>query len=88
MKRYKRVGLEDYDFLGTALIYIRQSIEHAGYHRDILRRNPKRYDEDGDELSDDFTDEEADARAAEDNPYAEVRLEGEQSAHNPHSDLR
>ena len=82
------MGLEYCDCLRTALIYIRQNIEHAGYHRDILRRNPKRYDEDGDELSDDFTDEEADARAAEDNPYAEVRLEGEQSARNPHPDLR
>lgn len=88
MKRYKRVGLEGYDFEETVLKLIRQTIEHAGYHRDILRRNPKRYDEDGDELSDDVTDEEADARAADDNPYAEVRLEGEQSVHDPHPDLR
>ena len=55
----------------------RQSIEHASYKRDILRRNPKRYDRDGDEIPSDESDEEADARAAEDNPYAEIRLEGE-----------
>ena len=54
-----------------------QSIEHAGYKRDILRRNPKRYDGDGDGIPSDESDEEADARAAEDNPYAKVRLEGE-----------
>lgn len=54
-----------------------QSIEHAGFHRNILQRNPKRYDEDGDELEDDDVDEEADARAADENPYAEIRLEGE-----------
>ena len=52
-----------------------QTIEHAGYSRQILRRNPKRYDEDGEELEDDDEDEEADARAAEENPYSEVQLE-------------
>ncbi len=50
-------------------------IEHAGYRRNILRRNPKRYDEDGEELEEDDEDEEADARAAEENPYAEIQLE-------------
>ena len=52
-----------------------QAIEHAGYCRNILRRNPKRYDEDGEELEDEDEDEEADARAAEENPYAEIQLE-------------
>ena len=52
-----------------------QTIEHAGYRRDILRRNPKRYDEDGEELDESDEDEEADARAAEENPYAEILLE-------------
>lgn len=55
-----------------------QTIEHAGYRRNILRRNPKRYDEDGEELEDDDEDEEADARAAEENPYAEIQLESKQ----------
>ena len=59
------------------LTLLRQSIEHASYKRDILRRNPKRCDGDGDEIPSDESDEEADARAAEDNPYAEIRLEGE-----------
>lgn len=53
----------------------KRTIEHAGYRRNILRRNPKRYDEDGEELEDDDEDEEADARAAEENPYAEIQLE-------------
>ena len=52
-----------------------QTIEHAGYRRNILRRNPKRYDEDGEELEDEDEDEEADARAAEENPYADVKIE-------------
>ena len=52
-----------------------QTIKHAGYSRDIIRKNPKRYDEDGDELATDDEDEEADARAAEENVYAEIRLE-------------
>lgn len=55
-----------------------QTIEHAGYRRNILRRNPKRYDEDGEELEDEDEDEEADARAAEENPYAEIQLESKQ----------
>lgn len=58
----------------------KQSIEHAGYQRNILRRNPMRYDADGDELDDEDSDAEADARAAEENPYAEIHLEGEITA--------
>ena len=54
-----------------------QKIEHAGYERYIISRNPKRYDEDGDELDDDEVDEQADADAAARNPYNEIRLEGE-----------
>ena len=59
------------------LTRLQKTIEHNGYQRPILRRNPKRYDEDGDELADSDSDEEADARAAEENPYAEVYLESE-----------
>ena len=58
---------------------LRQTIGHAGYTRNILRRNPKRYDEDGEELEDDDEDDEADARAAEENPYAEIQLESKES---------
>ena len=52
-----------------------QTIKHAGYSRDIIRRNPKRYDDDGDELTTEDEDEAADARAAEENPYSDIRLE-------------
>lgn len=53
-----------------------QRITHAGYPRAILRRNPKRFDEDGDEIDDDVTDEDADADAAARNPYSHITLEG------------
>lgn len=56
---------------------IGKKIEHAGYERYIISRNPKRYDEDGDELDDDEVDEQADIDAASRNPYHEIRLEGE-----------
>ena len=53
-----------------------QRIEHAGYHRYILQRNPPRYDPDGDivEPSDDYEDED-DLSTVEENPYADIRLE-------------
>jgi hypothetical protein len=53
-----------------------QEIEHAGYKRYILSRNPPRLDEDGDELDDDEIDEEADIAARAENVYGEIRLEG------------
>jgi hypothetical protein len=53
-----------------------QKIEHAGYTRYILQRNPRRYNEYGEELEDDESDAEADADAEEENPYANIRLEG------------
>ena len=55
-----------------------QMIEHAGYRRNILRRNPKRYDANGEELEDDDEDEDADAQAAEENPYAGIQLESKE----------
>ena len=64
--------------LGLGSDILRQTIEHAGYRRNILRRNPKRYDEDGEELEDDDEDEEADARAAEENPYADIKIESKE----------
>ena len=66
---------------------LRQTIEHAGYRRNILRRNPKRYDEDGEELEDDDEDEEADVRAAEDNPYAEIQLESKKICDQDHQHI-
>lgn len=53
-----------------------QKIDHAGYERYIISRNPKRYDDYGDELEADEEDERADAEAAEENPYSEIKLEG------------
>ena len=40
-----------------------------------MSRNPKRYDQYGDELEEDDEDEQADAAAAEDNPYSEIKIE-------------
>jgi len=53
-----------------------QQVEHAGYRRYILQRNPPRYDPDGDivEPSDEYEDED-DLEAVEENPYADIRLE-------------
>ena len=53
-----------------------QKIEHAGYTRYILDRNPRRYNEYGEELEDSETDEEADADAADQNAYSGIHLEG------------
>ncbi|KAL8641841.1 MAG: hypothetical protein Q9228_001412 [Teloschistes exilis] len=52
----------------------KKRIEHAGYHREVISQNPKRYDENGDELDDDEEDEDADAAATEANPYSGVVL--------------
>lgn len=53
-----------------------QKIEHAGYHRYILQRNPPRYDPDGDivEAADEYEDED-DLSTVEENPYADIQLE-------------
>lgn len=53
-----------------------QKVNHAGFDRDILTRNPRRYNEYGDELEDSESDAEADADAEEENPYGEIKLEG------------
>ncbi|KAF2704510.1 hypothetical protein K504DRAFT_485102 [Pleomassaria siparia CBS 279.74] len=54
----------------------KKRIEHAGYQRYILQRNPPRYDPDGDvvEPGDEYEDED-DLSTVEDNPYADIRLE-------------
>jgi len=54
-----------------------QKIEHAGYTRYILQRNPIRYDSEGEELDDDDEDSEADAAAAEENPFSGIALESQ-----------
>ncbi|KAI9775485.1 MAG: hypothetical protein M1839_001102 [Geoglossum umbratile] len=53
----------------------RKEIEHAGYRRHIVSRNPPRLDEDGDELDEEDVDEEADAAARADNVYGDIRVE-------------
>ncbi|KAL8899256.1 MAG: hypothetical protein Q9192_001669 [Flavoplaca navasiana] len=52
----------------------KKRIEHAGYYRDVISQIPKRYDINGYRLEDDEEDEEADAAAAEANPYGGVVL--------------
>lgn len=52
-----------------------ERVNHAGYDRDIVARNPRRYNNYGDELEDSESDADADADAEEENPYADVRLE-------------
>ncbi|KAJ5583657.1 hypothetical protein N7535_002277 [Penicillium sp. DV-2018c] len=54
---------------------VEQKIEHAGYTRYILQPNPTRYDSEGDELDEDDEDFEADAAAAEENPFSGIALE-------------
>ena len=61
----------------TRNLCIRQKIEHAGYTRYILQPNPVRYDSEGDELDEDDEHSEADAAAAEENPFSEIALESE-----------
>ncbi|KAF1941786.1 hypothetical protein EJ02DRAFT_346880 [Clathrospora elynae] len=65
----------DADFLTDARPY-KKVIEHAGYRRSILQRNPPRYDADGDVVeADEEYDEEDDVEAVEENPYGNVQLE-------------
>ncbi|KAI8936493.1 hypothetical protein NX059_006898 [Plenodomus lindquistii] len=65
----------DPDFLSDPRPY-KKRIEHAGYQRSILQRNPPRYDPDGDIVEpDDEYDDEDDLEAIEENPYGHVRLE-------------
>lgn len=55
-----------------------QRIEHAGYQRDIISRNPPLVDEDGYEVDSDDDDErarDAIAAAAEQDPYSDVKIE-------------
>jgi hypothetical protein len=51
-----------------------QKVNHAGFTRKIIYRNPKRYDEDGIELSGSDGDEHADVVEGM-NPYQDVHIE-------------
>lgn len=58
----------------------RERVNHAGYMRNIISTNPKRYDKYGYVYSpaasdDEELDEDAEIEAAEDNPFGEVQLE-------------
>lgn len=60
------------------LLICLQKIEHAGYTRYILHRNPPRYDSEGDEIegeAEEDADSETAAEANEDNPFAGIALE-------------
>lgn len=58
-----------------------QQINHAGYKRHILQRNPPRFDPDGDIVeNDDEYEDEDDLEAVEENPYAGIQIE-RQSCH-------
>lgn len=69
--------------LGTShtvqALICQQRIEHAGYQRDIISRNPPLIDEDGYEVDSDDDDERAQAAiaaATELDPYSGVKIEG------------
>ncbi|KAI2790454.1 hypothetical protein POX_d05970 [Penicillium oxalicum] len=70
--KYVREGALGYV---NAAEFYKEKVEHAGYTRHILRRNPLRYDSEGEELDEEDEDSEADAAAAEDNPFSGIALE-------------
>ncbi|KAK4187219.1 RXT2-like protein [Podospora australis] len=56
----------------------KETVEHAGYQRPIIHRNPHLIDQDGYDIESDDDEEqvqEALSAAADENPYSEVRLE-------------
>lgn len=66
-----------------------QEVEHAGYRRSIISRNPPLVDEDGYDIDSDDDEErvqDAIAAAAENDPYAMIRLErmSQKLETNPH----
>ncbi|KAK7535761.1 RXT2-like protein [Phyllosticta citribraziliensis] len=57
-------------------VYKKAKIEHAGYERHIISRNPPLIDEDGDEIEPDLDDDDSiDGSLADENPYGDIRLE-------------
>ncbi len=77
--------------LGAAdgLTVFTETVEHAGYRREILSRNRPLVDDDGYEIDTEEDDEavvqgaEADAAAVGETPYAEVHLERMSSRARP-----
>ena len=66
----------------------RKRIEHAGFHRDIISRNPLLVDEDGYEVDSEDDDERAQAAiaaATEFDPYADVKIESMEIPYNRES---
>lgn len=69
--------------LGAAdgLTVFTETIEHAGYRREIISHNPALIDDEGYEVDSDEDDDaavqEAEAAAADQNPYAGIQLERE-----------
>jgi hypothetical protein len=58
-----------------------QRIDHAGYKRYILQRNPPRFDPDGDIVEpDDEYDDEDDLEAVQENPYSDIQIESTRAA--------
>ncbi|KAK7511346.1 RXT2-like protein [Phyllosticta citriasiana] len=57
-------------------VYKKAKIDHAGYERHIISRNPPLIDEDGDEIEPDLDDDDSiDGSLADENPYGDIRLE-------------
>jgi hypothetical protein len=57
---------------------ILQTVEHAGFQRDIISQNPPLVDEDGYQVDSDEDNERAEAAiasAAEFDPYSDVKIE-------------
>lgn len=76
---YKKVCLRTPSAPGSTLTRCLQRIEHAGYRRYILQRNPPKFDFDGDIIEPgDEEEEDDDLSTVEENPYADIRLEGTQ----------
>jgi len=73
---YRRVGLLKLELCGKSGITSEQKIDYNGYSRHIINRNPLRIDADGDVVDDDDSDSLPDLSDAEENPYADIRLEG------------
>ena len=56
-----------------------QKIEHAGYQRYIISRNPPLLDDDGDEIDEEeFNNDDGDDNTiVDENPYSEIKLDRE-----------
>ncbi|KAK8192947.1 RXT2-like protein [Phyllosticta capitalensis] len=75
--KLKRKASRPYSILDNGgSVYKRAKIDHAGYERHIISRNPPLIDEDGDEVEPDLDDDDSiDGSLADENPYGDIRLE-------------